>query len=125
MELAKRKELIQAGLGELRLDLLIKNIKIVNVYSGKVEPGAIGILGDRIVSPYAFDYEAHQVIDGQGLFALPGFIDTHVHIDSTLLTPESLAELIVPHGTTSMFIDPMEISNVAGIGWIESIDCIS
>ncbi len=105
----------------LRLDLLIKNIKIVNVYSGKVEPGAIGILGDKIVSPYAFDYEAHQVIDGRGLFALPGFIDTHVHIDSTLLTPENLAELIVPHGTTSMFIDPMEISNVAGMDGLKAL----
>ena len=121
MELAKRKELIQAGLGKLRLDILIKNINIVNVYSGKVEPGAIGILGDRIVSPYAFDYEAHHVIDGRGLFALPGFIDTHVHIDSTLLTPESLAELIVPHGTTSMFIDPMEISNVAGMDGLKAL----
>jgi adenine deaminase len=121
MKMARRIELIRAGLGDLRLDLLIENIKIVNVYSGKVESGAIGILGDRVVSPYAFGYSAKQVVDGKDMYALPGFIDTHVHIDSTLLTPEYLSELIVPHGTTSMFADPMEISNVAGIEGLKAL----
>ena len=57
----------------------------------KWNPGAIGILGDRVVSPYAFGYSAKRVVDGKGMYALPGFIDTHVHIDSTLLTPEHLS----------------------------------
>ncbi len=61
------------------------------------------------------DLTAEKTLDGKGDYALPGLIDTHVHIDSTLLTPEHLAEVIVPHGTTSMFVDPMEISNVAGM----------
>jgi adenine deaminase len=121
MDLANRKKLIEAGLGKVRLDRLITKIKIVNVYSGIVEDGAIGILGDRIVSPYAHGYEADEVIDGEGSYAMPGFIDTHVHIDSTLLTPEHLAALIVPHGTTSMFVDPMEISNVAGIDGLKAL----
>ena len=121
MKIARRKELIQAGLGTLRLDILIENIKIINVYSGKVEPGAIGILGDRVVSPYAFGYSAKRIVDGKGMYALPGFIDTHVHIDSTLLTPEQLSSVIVPHGTTSMFADPMEISNVAGIDGLKAL----
>ena len=121
MKIARRKELIQAGLGNLRLDLLIENIKIVNVYSGKVEAGAIGILGDRVVSPFAIGYSAKQTLDGEGMYALPGFIDTHVHIDSTLLTPEHLSTVIVPHGTTSMFADPMEISNVAGINGLKAL----
>lgn len=121
MKIARRKELIQAGLGTLCLDLLIENIKIINVYSGKVEPGAIGILGERVVSPYAFGYSAKRVVDGKGMYALPGFIDTHVHINSTLLTPEHLSSVIVPHGTTSMFADPMEISNVAGIDGLKAL----
>ena len=68
MKIARRKELIQAGLGNLRLDLLIENIKIVNVYSGKVESGALGILDDRVVSPYAFGYSAKRVVDGKGMY---------------------------------------------------------
>lgn len=121
MEIAKRKRLIRAGLGKERLDFVIKNVQVVNVYSGKIEPGAIGILDARIVTPYAFDYASKNTLDGEGMFAMPGFIDTHVHIDSTLLTPEHLAALIVPHGTTSMFVDPMEISNVAGIDGLRAL----
>ena len=61
------------------------------------------------------DRSAEQVLDGGGRYAMPGFFDTHVHIDSTLVTPENLSYLIVPHGTTTMLVDPMEIANVAGI----------
>lgn len=121
MDISRRKELIQAGLGLISLDRLITNVNIVNVYSGKIESGAIGIVGDRIVSPYCLNRTAAEVIDGQGMYALPGFIDTHVHIDSTLLTPENIADLIVPHGTTSMFVDPMEISNVAGLKGLQAL----
>jgi adenine deaminase len=94
---------------------LIENVQVVNVYTGRVEPGAIGIQGGRIVTPYANGYQARQVIDSGGRYAMPGFFDTHVHIDSTLVTPENISYLIVPHGTTTMLVDPMEIANVAGL----------
>ena len=113
--LPERKALIQAGLGEIPLDLLIENLKIVNVYTGTIEVGALGVKAGRIVSPYAQDYHAEKVIDGDGRYAIPGFIDTHVHLDSTLVTPENLSQLIVPRGTTVMLADPMEIANVAGL----------
>ncbi len=115
LNLDERRKLIQAGLGDIALDLMIKNVQVVNVYTGRVEPGAIGIIDGRIVTPYAFDYEAEKVVDGGGRFAMPGFFDTHVHIDSTLVVPENLSHLIVPHGTTVMLADPMEIANVAGL----------
>ncbi len=115
LDLEVRKKLIQAGLGTTPLDLLIENVQVVNVYTGKIEPGAIGILHGRIVTPYAQDYRADQMLDGGGRFAIPGFFDTHVHIDSTLVTPENLSHLIVPRGTTTMLVDPMEIANVAGL----------
>jgi adenine deaminase len=109
-------ELIEAASGLRELDLLIHNIKIVNVFSGAIQPGALGIYQGRIVTPYASDQvKARRSFDGKGRFAIPGLIDTHVHVDSTLLTPAALAELIVPHGTTAVFADPMEIANVAGI----------
>ncbi|RPH59287.1 MAG: adenine deaminase, partial [Chloroflexi bacterium] len=113
--LVERKTLIQTALGEYPLDLLIENVQVVNVYTGKVEPGAIGIQGGRIVTSYAKGYRAKNIIDGGDRYAVPGFFDTHVHIDSTLVTPENLSYLIVPHGTTTMLVDPMEIANVAGL----------
>lgn len=110
-----RKKFVQAGLGIVRLDLIIDNVQVVNVYTGRVEPGSIGILDGHVITPQAQGYDAVKVIDGKGRYAIPGFIDTHVHIDSTLVTPENLSHLILPHGTTTMFVDPMEIANVAGL----------
>jgi adenine deaminase len=115
LRLPERKTLIRSGLGEIPLDVIIKNVQVVNVYSGSIEPGAIGIKDGRIVTPYATTYEADEVIDGRGRYAIPGFFDTHVHLDSTLVIPENLSHLIVPRGTTVMMADPMEIANVAGL----------
>jgi len=115
ISLSERKDLIRAALGQAPLDLRIDGVQVVNVFAGTIEPGSIGIKGGRIVTPYADDYEAEQVIDGQGRFALPGFIDTHVHLDSTLVVPEFLSQLLLPRGTTVMLSDPMEIANVAGL----------
>ena len=113
--LSERKKLIRAALGEAPLDLRIDDIQVVNVYTGMIDKGSIGIKQGRIVSPYAFDYEADKVVNGGGMYALPGFIDTHVHLDSTLVIPENLAQLLLPRGTTVMLSDPMEIANVAGL----------
>jgi len=115
LRLSERKKLIQSALGEIPLDMIIKNVQVVNVYTGTIDPGALGIKGGRVITPYAKDYEALEVIDGRRRFAIPGFFDTHVHIDSTLVIPENLSHLIVPHGTTVMLADPMEIANVAGL----------
>lgn len=115
LRLPERKELIQSALGEIPLDLIIENVQVVNVYTGTIDPGALGIKGGRIVTPYATEYAALETVDGGGRLAIPGFFDTHVHIDSTLVIPENLSHLIVPHGTTVMLADPMEIANVAGL----------
>lgn len=115
ISLKERKDLIRAALGKVPLDLRIDHVQIVNVFNGSVEPGSIGIKGGRIVTPYANGYQAKEVQDGQGRFAMPGFIDTHVHLDSTLVVPENLSQLLLPRGTTVMLSDPMEIANVAGL----------
>lgn len=115
MDLSTRKDLIRAALGKAPLDLRIDQVQVVNVFTGTIEPGSIGIKDGRIVTPYADGYRAEQVIDGQGRYALPGFIDTHVHLDSTLVVPEFLSQLLLPRGTTVMLSDPMEIANVAGL----------
>jgi len=115
ISLSERKDLIRAALGQVPLDLRIDNVQVVNVFAGTITTGSIGIKDGRIVTPYSDDYEANRVIDGQGRFALPGFIDTHVHLDSTLVVPEFLSQLLLPRGTTVMLSDPMEIANVAGL----------
>lgn len=117
----EQMSLVRAALGREPLDLLIRNVQVVNVYTGAIEPGAIGIRHGRIVSANAERLEAGKTIDGGGRFAVPGFIDSHVHIDSTLLTPANLAALIVPAGTTTLLADPMEISNVAGLRGLETL----
>ena len=115
INLEERKDLIRAALGEVPLDLRIDHVQVVNVYNGDIEPGSIGIKDGRIVTPYADGYSANRIVDGGGLYALPGFIDTHVHLDSTLVIPENLSQLLLPRGTTVMLSDPMEIANVAGL----------
>ena len=114
-------ESIEAASGDREYDLIIRDVQIVNVFTGEINRGALGIYKGRIVSPYVMDnVKAKRITDGKNLYALPGFIDTHVHIDSTLLTPSALASLIVPCGTTAVFADPMEIANVAGMRGVKA-----
>ena len=121
-DIGQRKALVETALGRHPYDLIVQNVQVVNVYSGEVTAGAIGIKHGRVVTIAASeDAQALQTFDGQGLYALPGFIDSHIHVDSTLVTPESLAELIIPAGTTTLLADPMEIANVAGFKGIEAL----
>jgi len=114
-------ELIEAASGTREFDLIIRNVQIVNVFTGEIKPGSLGIYKGMIVSSdVKSEAKARRIFDGNNLYALPGFIDTHVHIDSTLLTPSALAALITPCGTTSVFADPMEIANVAGMNGVKA-----
>lgn len=109
------KEIIETGLGKYPCDLKIENVKLVNVFSGEVYPTDIYIKGKRIVSIHPdVQLEVKEVIDGKGQYALPGLIDTHMHFESTMLSPEALASVVVPQGTTTLCADLMEIANVAG-----------
>jgi len=119
---------IRAAYDREPLDLLVKDVQLVDVYSAEIVATNIGIKNGRVVtiSSTLPVQEPSVVIDGEHEYAIPGLIDAHVHIETTLLTPPALAEVIVPRGTTTMLIDPMEISNVAGLdgllAFIEGID---
>ncbi|MBN1267875.1 MAG: adenine deaminase [Anaerolineales bacterium] len=118
----ERLSLVRAAMGQEPFDLIIRNVKVLNVVSGELLPGVLGIKHGRIVTTQAAkDAETKNEYDGGGRFAVPGLIDTHVHVDSTLVTPEGLAELIVPAGTTCLLADPMEIANVAGIEGLKAL----
>ena len=110
------KEELKASAGEKPLDLRIDNVLLVNVFTNEIYPASIGIYNKRIVTVNSSRAgEAKEVIDGKGAYAVPGFIDGHIHIETTLLTPEALGEVIIPWGTTTLCIDAMEIANVAGM----------
>ncbi|MGO1469883.1 MAG: adenine deaminase [Tissierella sp.] len=108
-------ELIDCGLGKITSDLVLKNIKLVNVYSKEIYESKIHIKNRRIVStdPDA-NFTAKEEIDCKGLYALPGFIDGHMHYSSSMINPEAMAQVIVPKGTTTVCADFMEIANVIG-----------
>ncbi len=114
----QRTLLVNAALGLEPLDLLIKNVRLVNVYTLEVYPVEIGIYGGRIVSvepPGKLERQTAAQFDGQGRYAIPGMIDTHVHIESSMMSPAGFAAAVLPRGTTTVVTDPHEIGNVLGL----------
>ncbi|HFE45077.1 MAG TPA: adenine deaminase, partial [Nannocystis exedens] len=107
------KRRIDQALGRDRADRVIKNARLLNVITGEFAEGDIAICGDRIVGTYE-SYEGVDEIDGRGMIAVPGFIDTHVHVESTLVTPAEFDRCVLPRGTTTAICDPHEIANVLG-----------
>jgi adenine deaminase len=105
---------IDQALGHEPADLVVKGAAMLNVVTGEIAETDIAVTGDRIVGTYD-RYEGRQVVDGRGLFAVPGFIDTHLHVESTLLTPFEFDRCALPAGTTTAVSDPHEIANVLGI----------
>ena len=104
---------VEAARGDREVDLLIRNAKLVNVFNGSVEKSApIAIYGGKIVG--FGDYKAKEVLNVKGKYLLPGFIDAHIHIESTKLTPARFVEAVLPRGTTAVIVDPHEIANVRG-----------
>jgi adenine deaminase len=113
---------IESASGKIDADMHIANLRILDVYTETVYPGAMVIKNGKIVAINpSWTVQAEQVFDGRGMFAVPGFMDAHVHIETTLLTPEALASVIVPWGTTTMFVDAMEIANVSGIKGLRAL----
>ncbi|MEE2867898.1 MAG: amidohydrolase family protein, partial [Pseudomonadota bacterium] len=104
---------IAAGAGERPADLVIKNVSLFSVVDGSTVETDIAIVSDRIVGTHG-QYEAAETIDGSGLTAVPGFIDTHLHVDSSLVTPFEFDRCVLPHGVTTAICDPHEIANVLG-----------
>jgi adenine deaminase len=113
----KIAEIVSAASGKTHLDIVICNVNLVNVFTCEIYKADIGIYKNRIVSIDAdgtFDLEADKVIDGTGKWASPGFIDAHLHIESSMVTPANYAAAVLPHGVTTAVIDPHEIGNVMG-----------
>lgn len=105
---------IRIASGKEPADLVIKNARVVNVFTHEIVEGDIAVSDGCIAGVGA--YEGHEQIDAGGRFALPGFIDSHIHIESSMVTPEEFSRLLTPCGTTTVIADPHEIVNVCGLG---------
>jgi adenine deaminase len=112
VKMASLEERIKSASGEGKVDLLIKNGRVVNVFSGEIEKQDVAIF-DGVVVGFG-NYEARKTINVKGDFLCPGLIDSHVHIESSMVTIPEFARAVLPHGTTSVIIDPHEIANVLG-----------
>lgn len=112
-----REKLIRTALGQEKPDLLLKNAKIVNVFSGEIIPGNIAITCGTIAGIGDYD-EAEQIVDLEGRYVAPGLIDAHCHVESSMVVPAVYCAEVVRKGTTTLITDPHEITNVAGAGGI-------
>ncbi|MBS6645546.1 MAG: adenine deaminase, partial [Clostridiaceae bacterium] len=114
-----RSSLIAAVLGKRPVDLTIENIRLVNVITGEIYPASVDIADGMIImvrdARDEADPEALERFDGEGKYLIPGFIDTHVHVESTMMVPENFARAVLPWGTTTVVSDPHEIANVMGV----------
>jgi adenine deaminase len=104
---------IAQGRGSAAADLVIRNVRLYDLVTGNLVPTDIAICGDTIVGTYG-PYQGARVIDGRGRIAVPGFIDTHLHVESSLVTPMEFDRCVARHGVTTAICDPHEIANVLG-----------
>jgi adenine deaminase len=113
-------ELLPVARGDAPADLLLKNARIVNVFTGCIEEGHVAVSGERIAG--IGDYsQAKTIIDLQGRYLAPGFIDGHTHLESSMLDVGEYARAVVPHGTTAVVTDLHEIANVSGLDGIRYV----
>jgi adenine deaminase len=112
--------LLASSRGEMPVDLLLKNARIINVFTGKIEPGQVAVSGERIAG-IGDHWQSGNVIDLEGRFLAPAFIDGHTHLESSMLDVGEYARAVVPHGTAAIVTDLHEIANVCGLAGIRYI----
>jgi adenine deaminase len=120
MDVEARRRATRAALGETPFDLLLTGGTVVDVITGELRPADVGIVGSMIASvhPAATRDDASDVIDVTGQYIAPGFIDTHVHFESSHMLPRDYAAQIISQGTTTVFYDPHELANVLGLAGV-------
>ncbi|HJU94635.1 MAG TPA: adenine deaminase [Nitrososphaera sp.] len=113
---------INLAKGQEKVDLLVKNAKIVNVFSGEIHQANVAI-ADGIFVGFGGggeeEYNTKNMYDAQGRYMSPGLIDGHIHIESTFLSPREFCNVVAPHGTSAVICDPHEIANVLGLKGID------
>lgn len=117
-EITDRSRLIDAAMGRIPCDLTLENIRLVNVLTGEIYPASVDVLDGVVIRTreegVPAPLPARTTIDGRNRYLIPGFIDAHIHVESTMMIPQQAARLLVPWGTTTICTDPHEIANVMG-----------
>ena len=108
----EKRKLIMAAEGKEKADLVLKGGKVLNVFTNEFLDGDVAICGDKIVG--IGEYEGVREIDCKGQYIVPGYLDAHLHIESTLAMPGELAKAVLKSGTTTLIADPHELVNVKG-----------
>jgi len=116
-KLRKKQRIIDVAAGREKADLVLKNATYVNVFSNELCRGDIAVAEGLIVG--MGEYNGENEVDVSGKIVLPGFIDAHIHLESSLVSPSEFAKAVLPHGTTAVVTDPHEIANVMGIDGIQ------
>ena len=116
-QLAAKRRIIAVAAGREKADLVLKNAKYLNVFSNEFLCGDIAVANGLIAG--VGKYDGKTEIDVSGKLVLPGFIDAHIHLESSMVTPAEFAKAVVAHGTTTVITDPHEITNVMGIDGVE------
>lgn len=116
-QLAAKQRIIAVAAGREKADLVLKNAKYLNVFSNEFLCGDIAVANGLIAG--VGKYDGKTEIDVSGKLVLPGFIDVHIHLESSMVTPAEFAKAVVAHGTTTVITDPHEITNVMGIDGVE------
>lgn len=114
----QRNKLIDVALGTVPPDIVIRGAQLLDVFSGEFIAGDVAI-ADGFIAGSIDSYHGENILDAHGMYLVPGFIDAHVHIESSMLVPHFYAQCVLPHGTTAAIWDPHEIANVKGIAGIE------
>ena len=116
-KLIKKQEIIDVAVGRKKADLVLKNATYVNVFSGELMTQDIAVTHGLIVG--LGEYDGIREVDMTGKIVCPGFIDAHIHLESSLVSPAEFARAVIPHGTTTVITDPQEITNVMDTGGID------
>lgn len=116
-QLAAKQRIIAVAAGREKADLVLKNAKYLNVFSNEFLCGDIAVANGLIAG--VGKYDGKTEIDVSGKLVLPGFIDAHIHLESSMVTPAEFAKAVVAHGTTTVITDPHEITNVMGFDGVE------
>ena len=116
-KLNKKLHVIDVAAGRALADLVLKNATYVNVFSNELCHGDIAVAEGLIVG--MGEYSGYVEVDVSDKIVLPGFIDAHIHLESSLVSPKEFAKAVLPHGTTTVITDPHEIANVMGTDGID------
>jgi len=117
----ERRRAALAAAGKAAFDLVIRNVRLVNVFTSEIYPAHIGVAAGLVAAVFPGEAPvpvAKEVVDGAGRYAVPGLIDSHLHVESSMVLPPAFAAALVPRGVLTIIADPHEIANVMGLAGI-------